>query len=90
MLPLEIEPDGCYVAAVASTRGVSAGVALSAELGLRQAQNHGGLDGFATALSFCARGDPMVRFNVEVRGEGGAWLFALFRAGRSAVGERGE
>ncbi len=90
LLPLEVEPDGCYVAAVASTRGVSAGVALSAELGLRQAQNHGGLDGFATALSFCARGDPMVRFNVEVRGEGGAWLFALFRAGRSAVGERGE
>ena len=25
LLPLEIEPDGCYVAAVASTRGVSAG-----------------------------------------------------------------
>ncbi|GMV13061.1 MAG: hypothetical protein AMXMBFR56_12850 [Polyangiaceae bacterium] len=90
LLPLELEPDACYVAAVAAVRGQSAGVALSAELGRRQAQNHGGPDASGTTLAFCARGDASARLNVEVRGDGVAWLLGLFRAGRARVGEQAE
>lgn len=90
LLPLELEPDACYVAAVAAVRGQSAGVALSAELGRRQAQNHGGPDASGTLLAFCARGDTSARLSVEVRGDGVAWLLALFRAGRARVGEQAE
>lgn len=90
LMPLELDPSGCYLAVIASVRGQNAGVALSVELGERQAQNHGGPEGLGTALAFCARGEPVARFNLEVRGDGGAWLFSLFRAGKTAIGEQAE
>lgn len=90
LLPLELEPDACYVATAAAVRGRVSGIALSAELGQGQAQNHGGLDALGTTLAFCARGEAFARVTVEVRGEGAAWLFGLFRAGRAPVGEQAE
>lgn len=90
LMPFEVDPSGCYLAAIASVRGQNAGVALSAELGQRQAQNHGGPEGIGTVLGFCAGGEAVARLNAEVRGEGAAWLFALFRAGKTAIGEPAE
>jgi hypothetical protein len=90
LLPIELDPGGCYLAAVAALRGDPSGVALSIERGRHQSQNHGGPGGPGTALAFCADGSSEALADVEVRGGGVSWLFALWPAGHHALGERGE
>jgi hypothetical protein len=54
LLPIELEPSGCYVAAVTTLADEPSGIALSAQLGERQAQNHAVVGGGGTAIAFCA------------------------------------
>src|SRR5690606_36366496 len=48
LLPIEIEPGACYVAATAPVRGHSAAVALAAQVGSRLARNHSTQEGTGT------------------------------------------
>lgn len=90
LVPVELEPGACYVAAVAAVRGRSLGVALSLTLAGRQFQNQIGPDGAGTTLAFCVDGDATPELTIEARGPGLAWLFALFRSGHSPPGEPAE
>lgn len=87
LLPVEVEPGACYVAVVAPLRGHSASLALAAAVGDRFAQNHGGLEGRGTALSFCSRSENVAQLEVEARGSGLVWLLAVWQASRLGVGE---
>jgi hypothetical protein len=90
LLPIELEPGSCYLAAVTAVRGEASGVALSVEVGPFQSENRSppGKDG--ATLAFCARGANHALVDVEARGAGVSWLLGLWSAGRIPLGEVAE
>lgn len=90
LLPIELEPSRCYLAAVSAIRGEPSGIAMSAELGAFQAQNRSAPGKAGTTLAFCARGQDSVLVDVEARGAGVGWLFALWPTGQLPLGELAE
>lgn len=91
-LPVELEPDACYVAAVGTVQGEPRGLSLSAEVGARTARNHGGQDGRGVSLAFCAESQQRALLTVEAQGNGVAWLLGLWqtaRLGRLGTGRSG-
>jgi hypothetical protein len=86
VLPIEVEPGACYLAAVAPIRGESSGVGLAAVLGRQHVQNHGGPEGAGTTLAFCSEGDERALFEIETRGVGLVWLFAVWQTGQLPIG----
>jgi hypothetical protein len=87
LMPVAVEPGACYVATLVAVRGAPQALALAAVAGNLRAQNHGGLGGEGTLVSFCARARESVLFEADSRGNGLFWLFALFQNGRVAIGE---
>jgi len=82
-LPVRVEPGACYVAAVAALRGDEQGLALAASAGTKDHQNQTGASG--TALAFCARASTTALIEIEARGRGLVWLFALWQTGRVPI-----
>jgi hypothetical protein len=85
-LPIEVEPGACYLAAVAPIRGESTGVGLAAAVGRQHAQNHGGPEGAGTTVAFCSAGEERALFEIETRGVGVVWLFAVWQTGQLSIG----
>jgi hypothetical protein len=87
-VPIELEADACYRAAVTTLRGQTEALALGVRMGLREAQNNGGPGGRGTVVSFCAAGAKRATLEVESHGTGVAWLLGLWQEGRLAPGSR--
>lgn len=90
LLPIELEPGSCYLAAVSAVRGEASGVALSVEVGPFQGENRSAPGKDGTTLAFCARGADHALIDVEARGAGVSWLLGLWPAGRIPLGEVAE
>jgi len=86
-LPLEVDPGVCYLAALAPIRGEPTSVALAVAVGQKHGQNQGPPEGGGTALAFCSNGDDQALLEVEARGVGVVWLFAVWQTGRVPLGE---
>jgi hypothetical protein len=86
LLPVELDPERCYLVAVAAVRGEGTGLALSADLVQREAQNHSGPGGSETAISFCADGKTSTTITVEAPGSGTAWVLGMWAVGKLPIG----
>lgn len=86
VLPIAVEPGGCYVAVAAVTHGHARGLGLRAQIGARQAIDERGLNDEAGAVAFCVRDRERARIEVEARGTALAWGLAVFRI-ESAIWE---
>lgn len=84
LVAADVIPGACYVAALAPIRGQTTGVAMAVNGGRERAQNHAP-EGGGTALSFCADRDTAT-FEIEARGAGVVWLFALWKVALLPVG----
>ncbi len=86
-IPVELEPDACYVVGVAVFRGSPVGVAAAVATGAHRFQNHGGPEGSGTGLAFCAQGQRTALVEVEAAGSGGlAWQLSMWQSGRIQPG----
>ncbi|MGC4088470.1 MAG: hypothetical protein QM756_11350 [Polyangiaceae bacterium] len=86
LMPIAIEPSGCYVGVITAVQGQPFGMALAARVGRAEAQNHGGPSGEGTLVSFCARGERTAQIESDSRGAGLTWLFALWQTSRLPLG----
>jgi hypothetical protein len=84
-LPRALLPHTCYLATVAVLHGDAQAMALAARAeGLpREATNSAGTGG--PRLGFCTGQRGAVELEVEARGLGVAWLFALFQMGPATL-----
>jgi hypothetical protein len=90
ILPVELEPGACYLAALAAIRGEPAGIALAAEVGRRRSEDNPGPGANGTSIAFCAGAEERGRLEVEARGAGLSWLLAVWQTGRLPIGEPAE
>lgn len=90
VLPLEVEPGACYLAALAAIRGQPGGLALAAQAGNRRSEDNPGPDGTGTAVAFCAGDEQRAVIDVEARGVGLVWLLGVWQTGRLPIGEVAE
>ncbi|MRG98100.1 hypothetical protein [Polyangium spumosum] len=81
MVPVTLEPGRCYLAAIAVARGESRGLRLSATVGDRYVRDEVVDRPEGAALAFCAESEEAARIDVEARGAGVWWTFALFALG---------
>ncbi|HVW26590.1 MAG TPA: hypothetical protein VHC69_14585 [Polyangiaceae bacterium] len=87
VLPLELEPGRCYLAAVASLQGDVKLIALNAVAFGPAAQSHVDDTDEAAAVTFCAGTTPRGRLEVEVHGASPIWLAAVWPFGERRLGE---
>jgi hypothetical protein len=87
VLPLELEPGRCYLAAVASLQGEVKLIALNAVAFGPAAQAHVDDTDEAAAVTFCAGTTPHGRLEVEVHGASPIWLAAIWPSGERRLGE---
>ena len=85
LLPISVIPGRCYVAAIAAVRGRALGIAMSAMTGAGRAQNQSDPGAAGTSLAFCATRETQL-IEVEARGSGTTYLFALWAAGSHPLG----
>jgi hypothetical protein len=90
MLPIEVEPGACYLAAMATIRGDSLGMAMAGEIGNQRVQDNPGAGGSGTAVAFCAGDEEHAVFEIETRGVGLVWLLGLWQTTRVPIGEVAE
>ncbi len=81
MVPIEVVPGACYVAAVALLRGETRGMRLIAEIGDRQPQDQATPDQDGAAIAFCADVETSARLTLDVRSSQAFWSLAVFRLG---------
>ncbi|MDI1432738.1 hypothetical protein [Polyangium sorediatum] len=81
MVPVTLEPGRCYLAALAVARGESRGLRLAATVGDRYMRDEVVDRPEGAVLAFCAESEESARIDVEARGSGVWWTFALFALG---------
>ena len=86
VLPIEVEPGACYVAAVAALTGQPSRIALAARAGAATSRNQSETEGAATALGFCSDAADRARIEVDARGLSLAWFLAVWQTGRVPIG----
>jgi hypothetical protein len=86
LLPVELDPGSCYLAAVAAVRGEPSGIAMSVDLVEREAQNRSGPGDAETAVAFCAEGKERTTITVEAGSAGTAWVLGIWSVGKLAIG----
>jgi hypothetical protein len=80
-LPRALLPQTCYVAAATTLHGAVQALSLGARFGTGRAEATSGPAQPGPHLGFCTGRDGHVELDVEARGAGVAWLFALFQTG---------
>ncbi len=84
-LPIPVEPGGCYFAAFAAVRDQAGPGRLTVEAGAQRYHDDANEEPRGAAVSFCAPvGAPIARAQVDLRGSGGFWVFALWSLGGAA------
>jgi hypothetical protein len=85
-IPVNIDPEGCYLVGVAPSRGDLRAVTLAVAVGPSHHHDTGG-GGYESALvGFCARGARTATIDVEASGNGLHWVSGLWRTGRMPLG----
>lgn len=90
VLPIELEPGACYLAAVSSIRGEPGGIAIAAQADSHRVENNPGSQSAGTAVAFCAGQSDRALIDVEARGVGVVWLLGVWQTGRLPIGEVAE
>lgn len=79
LVPLVVEPGGCYVAVVAGREGAVRTLSVRAAVGERESlDDHGAIAG-GTAVAFCAGSADRARLTIDFRGNVAGWGLALYR-----------
>lgn len=86
LVPVAVEPGGCYVAVVAARDGAVRTLAVRAAAGERESLDEHGSQSGATALAFCTGPEARARIVVDFRGNPTGWGLALYRVA-SAIWE---
>jgi hypothetical protein len=78
---VDLDPEACYVVAVAPIRGEVTTLSLTAEVGddRQEATGSGGSEGLA--LSACANGYDQLEVDVHALGSGLAWILGVWQLG---------
>ncbi|HEY3495854.1 MAG TPA: hypothetical protein VGK73_14250 [Polyangiaceae bacterium] len=88
--PIAVEPAACYVAVGVQLRGDAAVLSMAARTSRGIAQSRLDPEVAGALVSFCAGGDERALVEIDARGLGLVWMSAVFRVGRSRLGEGGE
>lgn len=87
VLPIELEPGQCYLAAVASLQGDIKLLALNAVASGPAAQAHVDDTDQAALVTFCAGAATRGKLEVEVHGASPIWIAAVWPEGERRLGE---
>jgi hypothetical protein len=89
VLPIELEPGRCYLAAVALLQGSIKLLALNASSGGAASVAHVDSTDTAAAVTFCAGTVQRGRLDVEAHGASPIWIAGLWPLGERRLGEEG-
>jgi hypothetical protein len=81
MIPIPIEPGGCYLGALAAMRGEARAMSLSAKVDTRITYDATAGLTEGAAVAFCSNGSDKAYFDVEVRGSAVAWVLDVWHVG---------
>ena len=79
LVPIAIEPGGCYLAVAAVVQGTARGIGLRALVGARDSTDDRGASDNAGVVAFCAGARKTAQIEIDARGTSLAWALALFR-----------
>jgi hypothetical protein len=80
-----VEPDRCYVAALALMKGSSRGLRLSAVASARASTEEVPPTAGSPGVVFCAEGTDVARISVDVPGASVWWVLALWQLGTASA-----
>ncbi len=83
-IPFAVVPGRCYLAALAVLRGEVRSIRLDARVGDRVAHDAAAERPEGVALSFCAEGEAVARFDADVRGTQPGWALAIWPMGTAS------
>lgn len=86
LLPVALEPDGCYLLSAAAMRSAGARLSVTVDAGARRFAAQSGLDRSAVALAFCANGAGRALIDLQAQGAGALWLLAIWQTSRKRLG----
>lgn len=86
VMPIEIDPEGCYALGVATTRGEPRGMRLAARVGAGSFVDVAIAGAEGSLLTFCGQGQARVRVDLEVSGANTHWVAGLWRTGTRTLG----
>jgi hypothetical protein len=89
MLPVELEPGRCYIAAVALLQGSIKLLSLSASAGGPASLAHVDSTDTAAVVTFCAGTVERGRLDLEVHGASPIWIAGMWTVGERRLGEEG-
>jgi hypothetical protein len=84
LVPVEFEPDGCYLAAVATARGQIGAMLLEASASGAAHRSRSGKTG--AVVAFCAQGADAGLLQVTARGTAVDYNLGLWQTGRIKLG----
>lgn len=84
IMPLELSPRSCYLAAVAPARGEARPLAITVRTDVATVHDTSGVTGEATVVGFCTSVVPTATVQVDARGAAMAWALTVWRTGRAA------
>ncbi len=82
VMPIEVEPGACYLAAAGVTHGQPTALALAASTDASQVRNQSNGAPGGAVVSFCSRGAVRGLVEIEAAGSGIAWQLAVWQTGR--------
>jgi hypothetical protein len=87
LLPVEVEPGRCYMAAVALLQGSIKLLSLTASAGGSASLSHVDSTDTAAVVTFCAGGVQRGRLDLEVHGASPIWIAGMWTVGERRLGE---
>ena len=86
MMPVEVEPGSCYLAAATPIRGDARAMRLTARVGAASSWDEAAGAPHSVAVGFCAGTQQIVQLGVHLRGPTAWWLLAVWRLGGAVAG----
>ena len=87
LMPIAVEPGGCYVGIAVQLRGDAVALSMAARTSRGVAQSRLDPEVAGALVSFCAGADERALVEIDARGLGLVWMSAMFRVGRAGLGE---
>lgn len=85
VVPLEVEPDRCYLATAGLVQGSARGMRLAATGSARPAIDESGQRPEGVAVTFCPDVTDVVPLTMELQSSGGWWLLAVWDLGPASA-----
>lgn len=86
IIPIELDPSGCYAFIVALTRGEHRGVRAAVHVGASRHLDIGPMGSEASLVTFCAQGNGRARAEIDVSGSNVHWAAGAWRVGSHPPG----